>query len=435
MPVVKKTLLIFAIILSLSTITVYAEDITIDAKGAILVDLNSGEVLYEQNADDKVYPASLTKLMTALIVMEHAALDEVVTVSQSALAGLNPHGSSAGLKVNEQMTVENMLYCLLLPSGNDAAAVLAEHVAGSIPAFVDLMNQKAKELGCTGTHFENPHGLHSEGHYTTARDVFLITREFVKNEHLFAVSNTVTYVVPPTNATSSQRILNSTNYLINGNRTIQYLYSPARGIKTGTTTPAGYCLVSAAEKNDMFLISVVMGASRQAETEKIMSFVETKRLFEWGFRSFARKALIEAGEPVVEVPVDMASDVSSVIAVTQSSIEHLLPVDFSADEVVITPTLDYERLEAPVIKGQILGEADVAYRGRSYGRVKLVALTGVERSDFLYTMDKVKAIVQTPAFLYGVLALIGIIILYTVFMVTINRRKRLRRIRTKGRYL
>ncbi|HHX72730.1 MAG TPA: D-alanyl-D-alanine carboxypeptidase [Clostridiales bacterium] len=435
MPVVKKTLLIFAIILSLSTITVYAEDITIDAKGAILVDLNSGEVLYEQNADDKVYPASLTKLMTALIVMEHAALDEVVTVSQSALAGLNPHGSSAGLKVNEQMTVENMLYCLLLPSGNDAAAVLAEHVAGSIPAFVDLMNQKAKELGCTGTHFENPHGLHSEGHYTTARDVFLITREFVKNEHLFAVSNTVTYVVPPTNATSSQRILNSTNYLINGNRTIQYLYSPARGIKTGTTTPAGYCLVSAAEKNDMFLISVVMGASRQAETEKIMSFVETKRLFEWGFRSFARKALIAAGEPVVEVPVDMASDVSSVIAVTQSSIEHLLPVDFSADEVVITPTLDYERLEAPVIKGQILGEADVAYRGRSYGRVKLVALTGVERSDFLYTMDKVKAIVQTPAFLYGVLALIGIIILYTVFMVTINRRKRLRRIRTKGRYL
>ena len=185
----------------------------------------------------------------------------------SAFSDLIAAGSSVGIKEGEIMSVENLLYCMLVSSGNDAANVLAEHVAGTLPQFYEMMNRKADELGCVGTHFANAHGLHNENHYTTARDLYLITRSFVENEALMKIANTVSYVVPATNMTPNQRILNSTNYLISGTSTIKYIYTPARGIKTGTTTPAGYCLISSAEKNGMYLIlSLIHICGERADT-------------------------------------------------------------------------------------------------------------------------------------------------------------------------
>ncbi len=435
MKLFKKIFLIFVCAALVLPICRADGDISIQARSCILVDVNSGEVLYEQDADSKQYPASLTKLMTALLVYENCGLDDIVTVTESAIADLDPDGSTANLKVGEQMSVENLLYCLLVVSGNDAACVLAEHTAGSIDAFVDMMNRKAKELGCTGTVFTNPDGLHDDGHYTTARDVYLITREFIKNDKLMEIANTASYAVPPTNKTSTQRILNTTNYLISGTKTIQYLYSYARGIKTGTTTPAGYCLVSSAEKNGLYLVSVVLGAGKSQDTGEIMSFVETKRLFEYGFNNYSNKTLISSGEPIVEVKVEMSQEAESVVAVTQSDITHLMKNDFDPSKVVITPTIYDEVVTAPVTKGQILGDADVSYEGKSYGRVKLVALTGVERSNFLYTMDRLKSYAKKPAFIFGAIGVVLAVIAYIVTAVMINRKKRLRMIKKRGRYL
>ena len=152
------------------------EQFSVAAKAALLIDLNTNRVVYEQDADERVYPASLTKIMTCLIALENGNLSDVVTVSESALADLDEDSSVAGLVVGEQMTLENLLYCMMVVSGNDACNVIAEHVAGSVTDFVRMMNQRAYELGCTNTHFNNPHGLHDESHYTTARDLAIITR-------------------------------------------------------------------------------------------------------------------------------------------------------------------------------------------------------------------------------------------------------------------
>ena len=435
MNAMKKIQLFLILLILCGTQTYAAEALEIEARAAILVDVNSGEVLFEQSADAKQYPASLTKLMTALIVAEHCDFQELVEAKASAFSDLIAAGSSVGIKEGEIMSVENLLYCMLVSSGNDAANVLAEHVAGTLPQFYEMMNRKADELGCVGTHFANAHGLHNENHYTTARDLYLITRSFVENEALMKIANTVSYVVPATNMTPNQRILNSTNYLISGTSTIKYIYTPARGIKTGTTTPAGYCLISSAEKNGMYLISVVLGAGKDEISGDIMSFVETKRMFEWGFHNYSYQKIVNSGEAVVEVPVEMSQEAYAVVAVTQSEISYLMPSEFDAENVVITPWLYEEQLTAPVTKGQVLGEADVSYNGRSYGRVKLVALTGVERSNFMYSVDQVKAYLSNPTFLWiagGIVAAVGV---YIVVAIVLNRKRRLRMIKKRGRYL
>ena len=227
----KKIFIVFLCLIMLLPVRAAAEDITIKARSAILVEVNTGEVLYSQAADIMQYPASLTKLMTALIVYERCDLGEIVTVTESALAGLSPDGSSSGLKPGEMMSVENLLYCMLISSGNDSASVLGEHTGGSVEAFVEMMNNRANELGCTGTNFENPHGLHDANHYTTARDMYIIAHEFIKHEKLMEIANTISYVVPATNK-SPQRILNTTNYLISGTKLFN-IFTVTQGNQNG----------------------------------------------------------------------------------------------------------------------------------------------------------------------------------------------------------
>lgn len=410
-----------------------ASDFTVSCRSALLVDVNTGQVIYQQNADTKQYPASITKVMTALLVREHTDPNAIVTVTSSALEGLDAAGSSVSLVVGEKMSVDELLHCMLISSGNDAANVLAEYTAGSVSAFVDMMNQKAKDLGCASTHFMNPHGLHHDNHYTTARDIYIITREFIADPVLMQISNTVSYVVPATNK-SSERILTTTNYLISGVSTSRYIYTYARGIKTGTTTPAGYCLVSSAEKNGLYLVSVILGCGKDETSGDIMSFVETKRMFEYGFSSFSYKTLVEKNRPVVEVGVEMSQEAETVVAVTQESISALLDNDFDSSKVVLTPWLYSESLTAPVIKGQLLGEVDVSYNGVSYGRVNLTALTGVERSNFLYSVDRLNEIVHQPKFVVIAVCAAAAILVYIVVGILIVRRKRLRKL-NKGRYI
>ncbi len=424
---------ILLILVSLAAPAAAAGDFSVECRSAILVDVNTGQVIFEQNADARQYPASLTKIMTALIVMDSCSLSETVTVTRTALAGLDEAGSSVGLREGEIMSVENLLYCMLVSSGNDAASVLAEHVGGTVEAFVVRMNERAAALGCTGTRYQNPHGLHSEDHYTTARDLYIITRAFLAVPKLTEIANTVSYVVPATNK-SDQRILNTTNYLISGVSTSRYIYTYARGIKTGTTTPAGYCLISSAEKNGLYLVGVILGCGRREDTGEIMSFVEMKRMFEYGFNNFSYKTLVVRDQPVVEVTVEMSQEADSVVAVTQSEITSLLDNDFDKSKVVLTPWLYSETLSAPVIKGQLLGEVDVSYNGVSYGRVKLVALTGVERSNFLYSMDKLNEMLHQPRYLIIAGAVVLAIVIYIVVLILVRRRKRLRKLK-KGRYV
>jgi D-alanyl-D-alanine carboxypeptidase (penicillin-binding protein 5/6) len=434
----RYTVSFFAIILIISLLGASAhaiESIEVSSARALLVEPLSGEVLYEKNADERANPASLTKIMTALLVLEYGKLDEIATVSPSALENLHPDSSIVNLRVGEEISLENLLYCILIPSGNDACNVAAEHIAGSIPAFVEMMNEKAKELGCTDTRFANTHGLTQEDHYTTARDIYRITLEALKNPKFLEICNTASITIPATNK-SEERIFYTTNHLISPLKQPDYIYHYAKGIKTGYTSAAGYCLVSSAEKNNLFLISILMGAPKDEETGKVMSFVDTKNLFEWAFANFSYKTIISSKEPIAEVRVRLAKDTDYVVVNTSTSVEALLPKDFDPADVERGIVIyDEENITAPILKGQKLGELSLTYKGRSYGTLSLVALNSVMRDQTLYYIDRFYNFISQPwvrMVIAGFAALLAIYII-VVIIYNIRKRKRTRRQPYRGR--
>ena len=255
-----------------------------NAEAALLISPDSGMVLYEKNADERRYPASTTKIMTALLVLENVAdLNETVTAQASDFETLEADSSSAGIKEGETVTVEDLLYGLMLPSGNEAAYMLARHVAGSYEAFVDMMNQRAEELGCTGTHFVNPCGLHDDNHYTTARDLYKIAYAAMQDETFADIADTVQWNMSKTNMQEERKVLTTNQLIFSSYQPWAYAY--CKGIKTGNTSQAGNCFVGYAEYGDAKLYSVVMGCdSSSLEYSNIpASFTDTKALFEWGF--------------------------------------------------------------------------------------------------------------------------------------------------------
>ena len=272
-------------------------------KNAILVDANYDEILYEVGGHDKVYPASITKVMTALLTLEaieSGKLTAQTQITASATAATIPKGSStANIKAGEVLTVEQLLYCLLLPSANEAAQILAETVGGDIDTFVGMMNDKAKELGCENTHFANPHGFHDPDHYTTPYDITLFMKAAMEYDLFQKIVTGPNYTIPATNL-SEQRTIRNTNALTSNWKYLGYLYSKGTGGKTGSTDEAGKCLVETAKKGDTYLISVVMGEPETITladgSEKVAQFYDTIQLLNWGFENFQRTVISEDSE-------------------------------------------------------------------------------------------------------------------------------------------
>lgn len=250
----------------------------ITANAAILMDVDTGTILYQKNVDKHYYPASITKILTTLIAIENSSMDEIVTFSEDAI--YNTEGSLIWRDVGEKMTMEECLYAIMLESSNECAYAVAEHVGGSFQKFVKMMNQKAKELGCTSSHFCNPHGLPEEDHYVTARDMAIISREAYKNETFRLICGTKSYVIPKTNKHSVKTYLSNHHLMINPKDTAAYLYDYCTGGKTGYTVAAGNTLVTYAQKDGMTLLTVVLSATSPEY------WVETRALFDFGFDNF-----------------------------------------------------------------------------------------------------------------------------------------------------
>lgn len=401
------------------------EQIDIKAKAAILVDPASGDVLYGKNQMDKAYPASITKLMTALLVIENGGLDAEVTAAESAMEGLSEAGSTQDIEVGETMTVDNLLICLMVASANEAANILAEHVAGSVEAFVEKMNQRASELGCQNTHFVNTHGLHDEDHYTCAYDIALIAREAQKHPRLVEIYQMEKGKVPKTNK-SEERIFFSTNSLISPYKERTYLYKYATGIKTGHTTPAGLCLAASAEKGDLSFISVILGAEVDPETKKKNQFVETARLFNWGFDSFKRETVLTSAAPIAEVRLDLAWDRDHLVVQPANEFSCIVPNDFDAEQLVVTPELP-QTLDAPVEKGAVIGKARLTYGDRELGEVDLIAADSVERSQLLLVWRMIRQFFSSKLTHLCLIALAILIVLYVFFVILYNKRRSKRR--------
>lgn len=364
-------------------------------KAALLMDAQSGEVLYDFHGDEHNYPASITKVMTALLVLEavergELGLEDKVVASDTFGYDLEVYGSTQNIQTGEELPVLELLYCALVSSANESCNILAEAVAGDVPTFVERMNERAAELGMENTHFANAHGLHNANHYTSARDIALMVRQALKNDTFATIVSSRSHEVPPTNL-SDRRRLSSTNALINPLYEGRYIYPRAIGVKTGSTSAAGQCLASAAVSGGETLICVVLGAENVTDDQGVLTrnaFAESKRILQWGFENFSRQTLIDTKTPVKEIPVELSADTTAVALKPQQTLEAFLPGDLKPEDFQRDIKLYAESVEAPVEAGQELGELTVRNGDTVYGTVKLVAAASAQRSTLLWRLKQ-----------------------------------------------
>ena len=401
----------------------------IEASAYIAVETGSNTVLFEHNADEQLYPASVTKLLTALVACDHLNLDDIIVVAQEDVEGLYEQGSSVFLKNGEEVTFENMLKYLLVASGNDAANAIARTVGGSKEGFAEMMNQKAIELGCTGTEFTNPTGLPDDAHKTTARDIYLIAMEVLENPLLVEICGTAKLVFPATNL-HDETTFYSTNYLISTAKDDRYFYEGATGMKTGWTGAAGMCLVATAERNDLNILTVVLGAPKREDGSQ-GSFTETTKLLDYCFANYKKDIFIPATEPICDVTINLAKkDEANLTLTLAEDYYDVLAKDTTREELSIVPLTDAE-ITAPIKKGDILGTASIAYDGEIRATIDLIAANDVERSQTAYIFSQIKAFFSSLAFKIIIGVLLALIVLLIVIRTINVRRKRRRR---GGRY-
>ncbi len=349
------------------------------AQAVLLVDLDSGVVLYESNADQQRSPASLTKIMTILLTLEavergEASLDDLVTAGADCRSGMRDDSSSAGISAGEQMSLRDLLYCAAVASGNDACNVLASYLAGSIPDFVERMNQKAAELGCGATHFVDPHGL-SYDNLTSARDLCRITLAAMEHPAFMELCDAASYTVPATNK-SPERHLKNSNALISpdGIYGPGYLYEGAHGVKTGYTRAAGYCLVSTAERDGMRLLAIVLGCDGPylSNTETRYHFVDSRKLYDWAFENFSPRLLFREDEILAQAELCWGAEAQVALRPVRS-LTLPLPRDLEPGTEDLRISLFQPQFTAPIQAGEPLGEAVVVSEGVELARVTLVA--------------------------------------------------------------
>ena len=428
--VLSLTLLAPAVSAAEDDAPVLPEAPEINCQAALLVDYNTGSILYAKNEHQELYPASLTKIMTALLVLEaveggQLSLSDELTASRSAMtAGLAEDGSTAGIQVGEVMTVGEYLICMLVVSANEACNVLAEAVSGSVDAFVASMNEKAAELGCENTHFVNPTGLHDSQHYTSAWDMYLITRAAMEYDDFMRICDTGTAHIPATNL-SEARTLHTTNYLIDGWRSLGYLNSDAHGIKTGSTDAAGHCLVSSAERGSLHFVSVVLGGDRVTLEDgeiRTYSFYDTNQLFDWALDNFSYQTVVLESDEIQEVPVEL-SDLDHVTVHPAQDTEALLPTTLSPENLERSVEIP-ETVEAPVSAGQKLGTLTLSYGDVTYATVDLLASFDVEANPLQALLRNIQKFFQQTVVRVVSVILLVLIILLVVWKVFFSRRRR-----------
>ncbi len=432
--------LFFLFIMLLSTLlppAAYAAEETaaaaapeITSRAALLIDPATEEILYEKNIHERLYPASLTKIMSALLVFEaidrgELSMDQMLTASETAISSVPYDASTANIKAGESLSVENLLYCMLVVSANEACNIFAEEISGSIDAFVEAMNAKAAELGCENTHFANANGLHDDDHYTTAWDLYLITKAAREHEDFMTICDTQYFTLPATEYNDS-RTYYTTNYLLSQYRALGYLYQYAHGIKTGYTSNAGNCLISTASKNGRTLLGVILGADRMEQEDgssRVMSFVEMVDLFEWGFDNFTRRTILTSDELVYELPVDL-SERDFVVLHPAEDVERLLPNDLNVEDLTRTITPVSEMVDAPISAGDVLGEIVISYGDTVYATVSLLALTDVDASRLLVFRRNALEFIQRREVKIAAVVVVVLIIAILLFIKFSGRRRR-----------
>ena len=409
----------------------YEPDFTVTSEAVYLENLDTGLVLYEKNTDKQMYPASLTKIMTAILVLENVKDLDSETAAypmwiQDMLYGTN--ASLGGLIVGEELTIRQLLTSALVQSGNESAMILAGYVGSGgmadfmprdITAFVEMMNDKAKELGCTGTHFTNPTGLHSDNHYTTARDMAIMAKYAMQNDTFASIVKNYAVQLGQTNKHSDLWQYSTNKMLLTSS---PYYYAPVVGIKTGSTDEAGRCVVSQAEDSGYHYFCVVRGAPGTA-AEPFQNFIETRQLYRWAFGNFSLKTLLEQGELMAEVPVKYSGDGKIAKLAVKDDVVKLLRDDISLDSIIYNTELP-ESVEAPIAAGDTVGTLHIMLMGEEIGTAELVATQDFTLSWFRKALGTIGAILSSTAAKIILIVIVIAVIAYIIYAVQHNKKKK-----------
>ena len=355
----KKFCFIFTILICIFVMSYTASASNISAKGASLIEVSHGDLVYAKNENARLPMASTTKIMTALVVLENSSLDDVITIEPSMV---NIEGSSIYLHVGEKLTVEDLLYALLLESANDASVALAIHIAGDIDAFAQMMNEKALEMGLVNTNFKNPHGLDDDEHYTTAYELGMIAKCAMENEKFVEICSTYKKSIPLDNG-------EGTRLLINHNKLLRS-YEGAIGIKTGFTRKCGRCLVSCASKNGVTLICVTLNDPNDWQ--------DHKALLDYGFSQYENVKLASPGDYSVEMN-SIGGEKTSFIAENTDELSVIVKGDTSN----IYAVLEANRLiSAPIRRGDCVGKIIFYNNNQIIGTLPLFSKENIGKISF-----------------------------------------------------
>ncbi len=379
---IRNFIFLFFLVITLSFSNfsyIYASDDepNLNSKAAFLIDNKTNKVLYSKNPDEKMFPASTTKIVTAILVLENCKLNDIVTATAEGLASIPEGYVTANISVDEQLTVEQLLELLLIHSANDAANVLAIHVGGTVANFVNMMNNKVYELNLSNTHFTNTYGLQDNNHYTTAHDLATIMQYCLKNSDFRRIAGSSSCSISETNKSGS-RFFSSTNELLVP--TSSYYYKYVTSGKTGFTTEAGECLVSSAYNNNLELVCVVLGGSVVDNVST--RFSESKILYEYGFNNFSFKNIANPGDLITQINVANGSYSTANLDLAFTDSINVLVNNNDLNTSYI-PTINLNtNISAPISQGDILGTVTYNIDGINYSS-NLIATHNVEKSKLL----------------------------------------------------
>lgn len=417
----------------------FSPDFDIYSEAAYLVNLDTGEVIYEKNADKQLVPASLTKIMTAIILIEKYK-DNISALANTYVSGTSAcfdelymtGASTADIRIGEKVSYKDLLYALMLRSACEAANIIAYNVAGSLEEFVEMMNIKAEELGCRDTHFTNSHGLFWENHYTTARDMAKIL-DYALSLPMFAeISCSESYTMEAT-AFHKERVISHTNYMMSKVNGGDYYYEYVKGIKTGTLDEAGRCLATLAYKDGYSYMLITLNAPmKDANGNNVFyNFIDHKKIYEWSFANFEYTTLLNGSEEKAEVPVSYGDGVDYVIVKPDKEFSRIWNTRIPVGSVHEIITLE-KNVIAPIKAGQKLGTVELQYSGETLAIVDLVATSDVARSERTALLTVAKSFIGSNQFYQAAKYSVGFFIIYTVLIIVLkvivakNNKKRSR---------
>ncbi len=412
----------FSVLAKENATGVMASLVKTSAKAGMLISMDTGDILYQKNIDAKVYPASITKIMTVTVMLESERFQpkKKLKMTNAVEPYITGTGSAvSNLRAGETLTQKDLMYLVLMTSFGDCAYLGALYFGDTVENFMKMMNDKAQELGLTGTHYGNPVGLHDPQTYTTVRDICTLTQYSLKNKWFKKICESASYTMPATNY-SDQRTLTSTNMLMLSNTNCYYPY--AAGVKTGFTDEAGRCLVSTATKNDMRYLCILMGCPDVNGKH----FTDTISLYQTAFSSFEIRTVGDLKEPVAEMPVELSLDTDHAELYLKTGYDVLLPRDADDSTVRVEPHLKAESVEAPVHKGDLMGTADIIYGEEVRGTVELIAGDDIARSKLLLIKKYAESVWKVVLYIVLAAVVLIVVLIFVIFKMNHKRKRKVR---------